>query len=428
MSRLISIYRRIAKNSLGKDFILTFIVQILLMLLIFSFNKILSIFLGVEGYGQYSIIRKSATVIGYMMIGGMGIALPRYLSIYRIKNDDAGEKTFFTASSILVIGLSVFLFLLLFIFRKPIIGFIFDNNVSQPYFIPLMLHAFALCITTYLFSFFRGKGNYVMFNAAQLIVQGLMLAGCLLVFKGVIFLFYLWSIALILYALYFLVKEWWKNRNYWGVIAPQLSNTLKQLARYGMTRMAGDFLLFSLAAFPVIMVNRQFNLMVTGLFSAAVTINTMITPLFSFVGMILLQRTSEGYASKNLRPMFTMIRRFAWIFMTFAVIAALIITFAAPWILSLFFDHNYIQSASLCAIISWSLLPKSIYYLLRNPIDALSVFPYNTINVGIGFVALIAGSLLVNTIHGFCFVYLFAHVLLALSTLLSWWYLKKQNR
>jgi O-antigen/teichoic acid export membrane protein len=365
--------------------------------------------------------------MGYIMIGGMGIALPRYLSIYRVKKDTVGEKTFFTASSIVLLGLSIFLLILLFLFRQPITCFIFDNNVSDSYFIPLVLYAFALCITAYLFSFFRGNGNYIMFNMAQLIVQGIMLAGCLLVFKGVSFLFYVWSSALILYALYFLIREWWKNRNYWVFIKPGLSNALKQLMRYGMPRMAGDFLLFSFAAFPIIMVNRQFNLMTTGLFSAAIMINTMITPLFSFVGTILLQRTSESYASKNLRPMFSMIRNIMCLFIVFATIAALIITFAAPFILSIFFDHNYVNSSSLCAILSWSLLPQSIYFLLRNPIDALSVFPYNTVSVGIGFGTLVVGSLLVDTIHGFCFVYLLAHLLLALLTLLSWIHVKKQS-
>jgi hypothetical protein len=70
------------RSGLGKDILFTLASQIAIMVLMLVVNKILSVKLGVEGYGQYSIIKKNTQVVSFVMLCGIGIALPRYLSAH----------------------------------------------------------------------------------------------------------------------------------------------------------------------------------------------------------------------------------------------------------------------------------------------------------------------------------------------------------
>lgn len=80
-------FNKIKNSKFSKDVILTLFSQIIIMCSALGINKILSEILGVEGYGQYSIIKKSSAVLSFMMLGGMGITLPRFLSSYLAEND-----------------------------------------------------------------------------------------------------------------------------------------------------------------------------------------------------------------------------------------------------------------------------------------------------------------------------------------------------
>ena len=82
-----SIKLDIYKGTIRKDILLTLSSQIVIMCSALVVNKILSETMGVEGYGQYSIIKKSSAVLSFMMLGGMGITLPKFLSSYLAEND-----------------------------------------------------------------------------------------------------------------------------------------------------------------------------------------------------------------------------------------------------------------------------------------------------------------------------------------------------
>ncbi|MDR3047376.1 MAG: lipopolysaccharide biosynthesis protein [Bacteroidales bacterium] len=415
---------KLFSTTLRKDVFLTFSVQVILMVALFIVNKILSVKLGVDGYGEFSIIKRSASVFAYAMVGGMSIALPRYLSIYRAKQERQTENSFFVASLLLVFSFSLIVLLLAIFFKEKLLVFLF-GLMPQTHYLPVLLcYAFSLCMSSYLFSFFRGKGSYLMFSISQIVVQVINLVGCFFTFVSLSFVFYFWSIAVLGYTFFHIVREIYKFQIEIKEIFQHILPSFKQLAKYGTPRMSGDFLLFSFAAYPLIVINQKFGMTNTGLFSAAVTLNTMITPLFAFLGTILLQRTSEGVATHQLAPIYKIINKMIPCYAVLAGLAALAITFFAKWLLPLFYESSYIEATSFCAIVSWSLIPNALYLLLRNPLDALSVFPHNTINLFVSFLVLVIGLYLANTILQFCYVYLLSYCVMALLSICSWFYVK----
>lgn len=80
----IGIKSRFSKG-LGQDVLWTLIGQVLLMLVLLIINKFLSNVLSIEDFGRYNVIRRSTTVLSFMLLGGLGIAMPRYLPVYASK-------------------------------------------------------------------------------------------------------------------------------------------------------------------------------------------------------------------------------------------------------------------------------------------------------------------------------------------------------
>lgn len=76
-----------------------------------------------------------------------------------------------------------------------------------------------------------------------------------------------------------------------------------------------------------------------------------------------------------------------------------------------------------------SILPQSIYLLYRNPNDAVSVFPFNTVMLAASFVILVVGFMYFHTLLQYAYVYLFISIFQCCSSVLAWtcFYRKKEN-
>ena len=93
-------------SGMGKDIILTFTIQILIMLCSFAINKLLANRLSIDEFGQYNVIKRSVQVLSFVMLAGVGIALPRYIPIYRNSNPPRKTAPLLTAALIYIIGIT----------------------------------------------------------------------------------------------------------------------------------------------------------------------------------------------------------------------------------------------------------------------------------------------------------------------------------
>ena len=103
-------------SGMGRDVVWTFSIQILIMLCSFAINKLLANRLSIDDFGQYNVIKRSVQVLSFVMLAGVGIALPRYIPLYR--NDDPPRRVapLLSASLIYILGVSLVVFLLSMLF------------------------------------------------------------------------------------------------------------------------------------------------------------------------------------------------------------------------------------------------------------------------------------------------------------------------
>lgn len=415
-------------SAMGKDVLVTLVAQLSIMVIALLINKVLSLRLGVEGYGTYSIIKKSTQVLSFMMLCGMGIALPRYMAGFLAQEAWTKAKATWVVSLVLVGMVSVVvlsLTWLLYTVLHPWVTGIDDTALYGA----ALLYALSLTAASWLFAYYRGVNAFLSFGVSQVAVQLLLLGLALLPGISLLSLFNAWSLATLGYVLVSMVVEsrrqlpWSGARVGWS---SSLKPQLKVLATYGLPRMGGDFFYFSLAAFPLVYINGVVGVTETAYFATGLMLTSMVTPLFGFLGMVLLPYVSSAMATKAFERVDRLIGRLLLIYLGLSVLATLCFWLGMHPLIRFFFSAAFLPSVQVASILAAGIVFEAVYLLLRNPIDAVSAFPYNTINLLLSFLLLVASFTMVNTLVGFAYVFVGVTAFKALFSVLTWQYCRKR--
>lgn len=416
------------KNSrLAKDVFLTFLSQVVIMLSAFLINKELSVKLGVIGYGEYSIVKKSSSVLSFIMLSGMGIAIPRYLSAYIAK------KEYLRAFSTILMALKlcaivvIIVILLAFFFKDFFSKIIINGFSSENIYYIVLLYSFSQSLLAGVLGFYRGVDKFVKFSIIQIVVQLSLVLIAIFTDKNIINLYLYWSISLLLIIVSFLMVDLLKNKHLFNSEYKKYNNKqFKELLSFGIPRLLGDFMLFSFQAFPLIYLGFIYTAKEVAFFSVGLLFITLVTPVFSFVGTALLPYVSKSIATNNLNQANSTIKKLLVMYLLMSIFLIIFLGLFMNVLIRLFFSLDYLGAMSLARLLILCILPESIYGLLRNPLDALSKTPYNTLTLFCSFIVLIIGFLIANSLLQFAYVYVVASLIRGFLTFIFWTLNKKK--
>ena len=123
---------------------------------------------------------------------------------------------------------------------------------------------------------------------------------------------------------------------------------------------------------------------------------------------------------KELKKIRHLIRWSMIAFLSIASAGFLIISVGAEFWLQMLFSKDFIPANTLTIIVSLSLIPRSIYLLLRNPLDAISSIPYNLFGLLIWFALYILLLFFSSTIESSAWSYTLSSLSLAITSLIFW--------
>lgn len=409
-------------SNLGKDIVLTFIAQMVIMILALVVNKLLSNMLGVEGYGQYSIIKKSTAVLSFVMLSGMGIALPRYLSTYMTRKDYKSAKaTVF--SSVLVVLIVSFFVISICVWMKNEMGILLVGNHDKRLYFSAIFYAISITFSSLLFAYYRGTNSFILFSFSQITIQLIIAAAAVFYGHNLLLLLNIWAFTTLIYVLILIIvenkkKKFFKNNPItWNQnLVPQLTILFK----YGLPRLVGDFFLFSFGAFPLIVISQKCGIASASFFAVGLMLVSIVTPFFSFSGMVLLPYVSGLIAENKFIQADKLINKLTILYIGLSIAAIIFLWFGIDMVINLFFSEEFLPSASISRILIITIISESIYLLLRNPIDAASHIPYNTFNLLISFVVLIILFSFSETIQQYAISFLLVSILKACLSFFSW--------
>ena len=421
------------KGNLGsgmrRDVVWTFAIQILIMLCSFAINKLLASRLSIDDFGQYNVIKRSVQVLSFVMLAGVGIALPRYIPLYRNGNPPRRIVPLLSASFIYILGISLVVFLVCMFFSTQMQDIVIGQSDNMALLLVALAYAFILAMAQYVFAYYRGIGQFQWFNGTQLAMQLLIIVPLVLLpVLTVSNVFESWLIITILLVAYLAGRELWRFIRRGGTFTSEtpLKTHLATIIKYSSGRLVADFFQFSLSAFPLIYISNAQGLQPTAYYSVGITFVTMVTPIFSFMGIILLPYVSEAIAKNELKSANRFISRLFMVYVGSSAFITLVFYLFIGFLTTLFFAESYLVTTDLSRIMILAILPQAAYMLYRNTIDAVSVVPYNAIILGICILAMVVSFMLSTTLTQFAWSYLGVSILQGFLSWITWRIIRKK--
>ncbi len=411
-----------AKNSkFTKDLFITVIGQIVVLLVTFGLNKVLSNKVSIADFGVYNTIKKASAVLTYIMLIAMGIAIPKYLPERFAYDDKKGASAYFFSALIIIGSVSVVTIAVMMFAQVPIAKLIFGAEGYNKYIAPMTVYSFAVALVTFAYSYYRAVERFYAYSISQIIGQFITFIPIFFLHNDLVMLVWVWAASFGVFALVILIKasiKMWKTAPICGI--KELGKPTKELLTYGLPRLPGEFVLFALSLVPLIIISNKFDLIQTGYYSAALTVNTSVTALFSFVGIILLPAVSKSLVNNDFDAIK---KRIVFITIVFCVLALLMIGFVElfpKFVINVLYSKEYYEAIPIIKIIIIGILPNAFYLLFRNPLDAISKIPYNTICLLIGFATMVGLMLAFDTIEMCAVAYVIGYTVIGVLSIIAW--------
>ena len=365
------------------DVLLTSFGQIIVVLIIFVQNKWLSIALESQGYLEYYLINQTGCVISFFTLFGLGIAIPRYIARTRAVNDFSMEASYFFSAIIILIVTICIGGALLICMRNYLNNFVFEGRNET---LLTFVLSVGICLSNFIYSYYRGAGNFIFSNAAQIIIG--ITCVCYLLFVNnvelavigisVIQIFFSGALIACLLVKYIRAK----------CSELSIKDRLLELLSYCLPRVPGEIFLFSYNIIPVALINNLYGSEVGIKYVIALGIVAAASPLFKFVGMVLLPYASKIITNGEKENLFKNVNWLLKASLIFTIISVAIINIAPKFIILVLYSPMYYSASDVVRIVSFCIIPHSVYLILRNPLDGLSKKPYNTIGIFISLIAL----------------------------------------
>lgn len=411
-------------SGMGHDVMWTFSIQLLIMICSFAINKLLASRLSIDDFGQYNVIKRSVQVLSFVMLAGVGIALPRYIPLYRNSNPPRRIASLMSASFIYIIGVSLVVFLVCMLFSTQMEDIIIGQSDNLQLLIVALAYAFTLAMSQYVFAYYRGIGNFKWYNGTQLAIQLLIIMPLILL--PILTVWHVFIAWLIITTILVTCLAGWELRGKWPSLFTLQPSIFTTLIKYSSGRLVADFFQFSLAAFPLIYISNIQGLQTTAYFSVGIFFVTMVTPIFSFMGIILLPYVSQALARSEMATANRLIKRLAITYIGASLLFISVIYIFTELLTILLFSSDYVVTKDLTRIMILSILPQAVYMLYRNTIDAVSVIPFNAIFLGICLGVMVIGFILSTTLTHYAWVYLAVSTLQGLLAWGAWTLLSKK--
>ncbi len=383
--------------------------------------KLAIIYFGLEGFSEYSLGKRMISLLYSIFLLGLGVAIPRYLSMYR---DDRYERgSFFFSGLILILISNLVLMIILMFMREKLALFFFSSEKYAHLIFSIGISISGMLWHAFVFSYFRGSLKFLKANILQLVNLAVIPITAFLLSSSVYYVFFVSGILVILTSGIVLIKLILEQSVIKNLKILSIVRNIKTLITYGLGRVIGDVGLATLFSIVPILSTQMYGIKVGGIVSFSISILNLLASFFSVIGIVLLPKLGFLYSTGKI----DMIRNYTIKITIFTVVISTSIVFMGlgfgRFVLTFFindFSSNYWDLMRLSFL---AIVPYSIYVVLRSVIDAVYSTPYNALNVFISLSVLFVLSIFIYIFqcnyHYLMYSLLFSLSLLAFLTLVK---------
>lgn len=358
-----------------KNYVVTFGTEFLVLLLGVMIFRIASEQLTELGFSEYNVFRRTISFIQPLLMIGLGVAIPRYVSI------DPSRVSLFLSGIIWVTISGLILFLVLFVGKDFFGEFFFGKSSYFNYIPPIAFLLMMYGLNSIIYGYLRGLHNVFFANSVQLLNIGLLPIIALVFTESVVSLIYLNALLLFLSCVGFGAAILKKHKVKFDLNEFKVDS--KVLLNYGLPRVIGDFSLLCILTLPMyIVLKNESDILIAGDVAYSLTLVNLVGAAFAPISLVLLPEIAQFYVQKR----FDLIRQrfgvFVLISLSFTAIGYFIFYFFTDFLLSILLGDTYRTGiADVARVVLLGSFGYGLYIVLRSFLDALKVRATNAINL-----------------------------------------------
>ena len=349
----------------GREYAATFITEFAVMASQIAAYKLAAHFLGKDGFSEYALARRTVTLIVPIPLLGLAVGLPRYIGFSNGQGDDEGAFRYYGATLQCVGVATLLLVVLMNVFSQTFAFLFFGELTYKRLVLPLSLMILGLSLHTVVCCYFRGHIAMNRANLLQFINLAVVPVVAFFLFrhsvsKTLSAIGLIWSLAagaaLFLTPFRAIVLSNWKES--------------KQLLRYGIQRVPGDFILMALFTLPATLEAHRRGIQEAGFVAFGISVVSMVGAAFAPFGLVLLPKATfllaEGGQNELRQHLRSILRA------TFGASVALVLSIwiYMPTLIHLYLGASFEQVTPIARLLILGAVPYSVYLVLRNVVDA----------------------------------------------------------
>jgi O-antigen/teichoic acid export membrane protein len=365
-----------------KNYIITFATEFIVLVGGLLVYKLASNYFKESGFAEYALCRRSISFILPVIMLGIAVGLPRYISFLKKGVDKAKEGTYFISGLVILFGMYLFCFALMLLLRSGVSYLMFGDEKFRYLIFPIGVTLGGLILHGACYSFFRGRLQMVEANILQLINLGivpvvvffaahdipsvLMFCGLGNIIVSFIFLIYIFVTGLSFKRKYF-------------------KSCTRDLVIYGIQRVPGDIGIAAFFSIPAFLTSHIAGIQVAGYVAFGVSMLNMAGAVFGPICLIVLPEAGRIISEKD----FTRLKEYSDKILKWTLILTMsgliIFEIFAEFLINIYLGSNYRELIAISRVVLIGSLGYTVYISLRSILDAFFVKAVNTKNIFISF-------------------------------------------
>ncbi|MBI9037066.1 MAG: hypothetical protein JEY97_02960 [Bacteroidales bacterium] len=359
------------------DYIITFITEFLLLcagLLVYRFANVN---FNNEGFAEYALFRRTLSFVQPILLLGLGVGLPRFVSISESKSNNREASTYFISATFILTSVLIIITPILLIFKQEFAWLLFGENKYSNFIPPLLVLIIGICFHSLAYSYLRGKLLMLHANSLQIINLGFILTLSFFISNSIIEVIYFTGFGWMFFSLAFLIPFWFKAKG----IKELYIKKVRELLKYGIQRVPGDIGLAAMLTIPVLTTAHFSGIEAAGYLAFGISLLNMAGAVFSPISLILLPQASALFANKQFGLLRQKTIKILIITLIVSGIGLIVFELFAKGILEIYLSEINSSLIQTCMILISGCVGYCIYISLRSVLDACYIKAINTKNL-----------------------------------------------
>lgn len=353
---------------------------------------------GPTGFGEYALVRRAVSFMQPVLIMGLGVGLARYIAISAVKRDGKEQSAYIVAGYGTVLLFSLLVMAVANLVPGLLGRAVFGKPGYEDYVRIIVLLGESSLVTSLVFAYYRGNGNFLAANLLNAFTQGVVPLTAFLFFGSVKATLVVTALGIFVVAVVFSIPVIMAVLpNLKGI---KLVGPLKELLRYGLARVPGEVSMGGFLALPAFLTANMFGVKEAGYVAFGLSLVNIIGAVFQPVGLITLPKMSSILSEGKHGEAKMILQRIIVYTALISVAVTVVLFLSAGYVVHYWLGPKFDEATGIARLAMLAAVPNALYIALRSSIDAAHVKAINAGNIYrallvslIAYVVVMAGHL-----------------------------------